>query len=167
MANGCGQELQQEHGRHVGDVQVFEHDDEGQLLCGVGQYVADRVHELKARLLGAEVGRFRHRLTGRKLGEDLGKRGHVRIELAGLRSPQDGAYHLHPRPIRRCAAGLPTSAPEGSHPAFACDAGNLFGETALPDARLAGQVPDGTTALCSALDSFGETRDLAVPSDDG
>ena len=137
----AGHEAQEAERRWIGGLEVVEDDQERPGESGGTQERRRRVEELKAGRVGL-TGRWcleiRNELVdlGKHLGDVDGARPQlpahrVRIGLAHVR-PQ----HLDPRPVRRRARVLPSSAPQGDESAVAGVRRHLVREAALADAGL-------------------------------
>src|SRR5262249_11200918 len=73
---------------------------------------------------------------------------------------------LHPRPVGRCAAGLPAAADEHLGVAFVRAAGQLLGEAALPDAGLAADQEHAAPAGNDLVQPTEELAQLRVAADE-
>ena len=109
-------ELQREHRRDVGPVQVVEHDDERSALRDRDEQAGERVEEAKARLVGVQRRRLRGRAErGRQLRQQTGDPGGAVAEAGaqrgGVLAARERAGDLHPRPVRGRSAAVPARAP--------------------------------------------------------
>ena len=136
------EELEREHRRDVGPVQVVEHDDERAALGDGREQAGDRVEEAKARLVGVEVRRHRGRPEragelGQQAGDPRSAGAEPGAQPGGVLAARERAGDLHPRPVRRRAAAVPARAPRPRGPAIGRVLDEGARERRLPDARLA------------------------------
>ena len=147
----AGHELQQQQRRLVRRVQVVEHQHERLRVRDALQERGQGVEQPEARALG--LGRRRRRQVGddvaqlrQQLGEVRRPGPELRPQRGGLGRADVGAQRLHPRPVGGRAAGLPAAADEHQRAARSRPRGELLGQPALADARLADEQEQAPAA---------------------
>ena len=102
-----------------------------------------------------------------QLGEVGGARAQLPAQRGGIGRADVRAQRLHPRPVRGRAAGLPAAADEDQRAARAGTRGELLGEPALADPRLADEQEQPPVAGLGVVEAGGQLRELAVAPDEG
>ena len=166
-------EFQQPQRRHIGAVQVVQHQQQRLALGGALPEAGHRIEEPEAGLRRVGQRRLRRRLRqpGRELrvqrrqcgsagaGEDARQPGFVL-----QRDP--AAHQLHPRPVGRGAGLLGAAAPEREHLALRRDGDHLLRGARLADAGLAGQQHDAGLSGDGALQRLLQRLQLGVAADE-
>ena len=168
----AGDELQQQQRRLVRGVQVVEHEHERLHDRDPLQERRHGVEQAEARALGA--GRGVRREVGEhvpQLRQQLGDVGCAQPELPaqrrGLGLAHVRAQRLHPRPVGGRASGLPAAADQDQRAACPRTRGELLGEPALADARLADEQEQPSAAGQRIVEAGGQLRQLALATDEG
>jgi hypothetical protein len=171
----CGElasdEFEQEEGGRVGCVEVVEHDQQRLLGGGPSQKRGCGVEQAKARPLGVERRRRRHvaeNLT--HLGQDLRQLAcpwpELSAQVLGSLLADVCPQRLHPWPVSRRAARLPTPAREHERAAVPRSRRELVGQPALADAGLAGNQEQPSPALKCIVQARKQLGELALPSNE-
>ena len=164
------QELEQRQRRRIGPVQVIDDRDEWHLLRRLCKEAGDGVEHPKSRLGGIERGSARRGRTipVRKLGYDRGDVAytlpHREPNLARRRRIDKLAQDLHPRPVRRSAGFLVTTAPNNERPLVFCGVCKRFGAAAFADSGLATEHEDLAAPAKHLVErAFEETELFCAP----
>ena len=159
-----GDEAQEQQRGCVCGVQVVEADDERARGAGVAQEGRDRLEEPEAVGLGRlvdQVGQF---------GQERRELGPLASELVAERVGVDiahvGAQRLHPRPVRRRAAGLPAAPDADARPAGPRMVRELVGQAALADPGLAGDEHEPPATGDRVVERAEQHAELALAADE-
>ena len=137
-------------------MQVVEDEHDRAVGGGALQESRNRVEQAHALAPGCPFRQLRQQL--RQFGKDLHdlrRSGpELRAQAAEVRVVESHPERLHPGPVRRCAAGLPAPADKHFYAPRTRASGELLGDPALADSRLADEqeepppTRDGVVESC-------------------
>ena len=170
VAELAGSEPQQQDRGRVSGMQIIQHEHQRLPGPGIAQERGHRVEQAEPGALrfhrrgradiGQHLGDLRHDLR-----DEGGARSQLRPELLAVETADQGPQRLHPRPVRRCPAGLPAPPPRHLDPAIPGPRRRLTGQAALPDPRIPGQQEQPARPAGRVVEPGQQLSQLAVPPD--
>ena len=136
----AGEKVKEEEGRDVGGVQIVEDDDE--------ELIAGELLQPRCRAI------------------ELAEADVAIVAAEEIVFDSERAQDLDPRPVRGCAARLPTPAPGDARCALRRERRDLVREARPADARLAGEEKQTAAPVRRLLDGALPFRDLLGPADE-
>jgi hypothetical protein len=148
-------------------VQIVEDDEERRIPCSQPECGRHGIEELKAMFRGVRLARAADalRARARKLGQDPSEDlARVSADCGRFRVAEQGAKQLHPGPVRRSAADLPTSAPPYAQSAIGSPQCELVAESRLTNASLARQQKQTPATGNGFVEPKFQLAELAIAS---